>query len=147
MLTGSWIINTFKDNPFETGFFLPPAPEGMQTMPPARLGGGYFVDAATERPEEAEAFLAFHFDPANAIHSVEGMPVIPSRGLEGTVADLSPSSARWPRCWAETIWGFNVDVLMPKAFNTTMFDGFQAARSSERTAAEQAVALQASVAQ
>ena len=35
-------------------------------MPPAGLSSGYFVSAATEHPEEAERFLNFLFDPANA---------------------------------------------------------------------------------
>ena len=33
-LTGSWMIRSFQDSPFETGFFFLPAPEGGETLPP-----------------------------------------------------------------------------------------------------------------
>lgn len=145
-LTGSWMINTFKDNPFQTGFFFLPAPEGMTTMPPAGLGGGYFVSAATEHPEEAERFLSYLFDPANAALWVEGMSVIPSYSLEGSGAELSPLLAQAAEALGGDAMGVNIDVLTPEAFNTTMLDGFQAVLGGERTAAEQAAALQASVA-
>ena len=146
-LTGSWMINTFKDNPFETGFFFLPAPSGMTTMPPAGLGGGYFISAATEHPEEAEAFLKFLFDPANAKLWVEGMSVIPSYSLEGTDAQMSPLLQEAVAALGGDAMGVNIDVLTPEAFNTTMLDGFQAVLGGERTAAEQATALQGSVAQ
>ena len=146
-LTGSWMINTFKDNPFETGFFFLPAPAGMTTMPPAGLGGGYFISAATEHPDEAETFLKFLFDPGNAKLWVEGMSVIPSYSLEGTDAQMSPLLQEAVAALGGDAMGVNIDVLTPEAFNTTMLDGFQAVLGGERTAEEQATALQASVAQ
>jgi raffinose/stachyose/melibiose transport system substrate-binding protein len=146
-LTGSWMINTFKDNPFDTGFFFLPAPEGMATMPPAGLGGGYFVSAATEHPEEAEAFLSFLFDPANAALWVEGMSVIPSYSLEGAGVEMSPLLQEAAAALGGDAMGVNIDVLTPEAFNTTMLDGFQAVLAGDRTAEEQAAAMQASVAQ
>ena len=42
--------------------------------------------------------------------------------------------------------GYNIDVLMPDAFNTAMKDGFQAVLAGDRTPEEQAAALQAAVA-
>ncbi len=146
-LTGSWMINTFQDNPFQTGFFFLPAPEGMTTMPPAGLGGGYFVSATTEHPEEAERFLSFLFDPANAALWVEGMSVIPSYSLEGAGAELSPLLAQAAEALGGDTMGVNIDVLTPEAFNTIMLDGFQAVLGGQRTAEEQATALQASVSQ
>lgn len=146
-ITGGWMINGFKDNPFETGFFFLPAPEGMEAMPPAGLGGGYFVNAATEHPEEAEAFLAFLFDPANAALWVEGMSVIPSYSLEGAAVEMSPLLAEAAKALGGDAMGVNIDVLTPEAFNTTMLDGFQAVLGGDRSAEEQAKALQDSVAQ
>ncbi len=146
-ITGGWMINGFKDNPFETGFFFLPAPEGMATMPPAGLGGGYFVNAATEQPEAAERFLSFLFDPANAALWVEGMSVIPSYSLEGAGVEMSPLLAEAAAALNSGAMGVNIDVLTPEAFNTAMLDGFQAVLGGERTAAEQAAALQAAVAQ
>lgn len=146
-LTGSWMINTFKDAPFEAGFFPLPAPEGMETMPPAGLGGGYFVSAATEHPEEAETFLKFLFDPANAALWVEGMSVLPSYSLEDAQVEMTPLLQQASDALAGDKMGVNVDVLTPEAFNTTMLDGFQAVLGGDRSAEEQAKALQDSVAQ
>jgi raffinose/stachyose/melibiose transport system substrate-binding protein len=39
-------------------------------------------------------------------------------------------------------FGYNIDVLAPQNFNTVMFDGFQEVLGGERTAQEQAEALQ-----
>ena len=146
-LTGAWMINTFKDNPFDTGFFFLPAPAGMETMPPAGLGGGYFVSAATEHPAEADRFLGFLFDPANAALWIEGMSTIPSYSLEGADVEMSPLLTEAVAALGGDAMGVNIDVLTPEAFNTTMLDGFQAVLGGERTAEEQAAALQASVAQ
>ena len=146
-LTGAWMINTFKDNPFETGFLPLPAPDGMATMPPAGLGGGYFVSAATEHPAEAEAFLKFLFDPANAALWVEGMSVIPSYSLEGAAVEMTPLLRDAAAALGGEAMGVNIDVLTPEAFNTAMLDGFQAVLGGERTPEEQAAAMQASVAQ
>lgn len=146
-ITGGWMINGFKDNPFATGFFFLPAPDGMATMPPAGLGGGYFVNAATGQPEAAETFLAFLFDPANAALWVEGMSVIPSYSLEGAGVEMSPLLSEAAAALGAGAMGVNIDVLTPEAFNTAMLDGFQAVLGGERTAAEQAAALQAAVAE
>jgi raffinose/stachyose/melibiose transport system substrate-binding protein len=145
-ITGGWMINGFKDNPFATGFFFLPAPDGMATMPPAGLGGGYFVNAATGQSEAANTFLAFLFDPANAALWVEGMSVIPSYSLEGAGVEMSPLLAEAAAALGAGAMGVNIDVLTPEAFNTVMLDGFQAVLGGDRTAAEQATALQASVA-
>jgi raffinose/stachyose/melibiose transport system substrate-binding protein len=146
-ITGGWMINAFNENPFATGFFFLPAPDGMATMPPAGLGGGYFVNAATTQGEAANTFLAFLFDPANAALWVEGMSVIPSYSLEGAAVEMSPLLAEAASALTAGAMGVNIDVLTPEAFNTVMLDGFQAVLGGERTAAEQATALQASVAQ
>jgi raffinose/stachyose/melibiose transport system substrate-binding protein len=141
-MTGSWVIPTFADAPFTVDFFFLPAPEGGTMMPPAGLGSGYFISAATAHPEAAERFLAFIFDPANASHWVEGMSVIPPYKLEEGSVNASPLLAETMRSLNPEAMGLNIDVLTPEAFNTTMLDGFQAVLAGDRTAAEQAAALQ-----
>jgi raffinose/stachyose/melibiose transport system substrate-binding protein len=145
-LTGSWMIRQFKDTPFETGFFFLPAPAGGTTMPPAGLGSGYFVSAATEVPEAADTFLTFLFDPANAQYWID-MSVVPPYSLEGVEVEMSPLLQEAMAALGTETMGVNIDVLTPEAFNTAMLDGFQAVLGGDRTAEEQAAALQASVAQ
>ena len=47
VMTGSWMIPTLQEAPFNVDFFFLPAPEGGTTTPPAGLSSGYFVSAAT----------------------------------------------------------------------------------------------------
>jgi raffinose/stachyose/melibiose transport system substrate-binding protein len=146
-MTGSWIIPVFEEAPFKTDFFFLPAPEGGTTMPPAGLGSAYFVSAASENSEAADRFLTFLFDPANANYWVEQMAIIPPYNIEPGSLNVSPLMAETMQSLDTGEMGLNIDVLTPEPFNTTMLDGFQAMLSEERTAAEQAAALQASVAE
>ena len=117
-------------------------------MPPAGLSSGYFISAATEHPEEAERFLTFLFDPANAKDWVEQIAVIPPYAIDASTLDVSPLIAETISSLADPeAMGVNIDVLTPEAFNTTMHDGFQAVLAEDRTAEEQAAALQASMQQ
>ncbi len=146
-MTGSWIIPTLADAPFAVDFFFLPAPEGGTTMPPAGLSSGFFISAASEHPEEAERFLTFLFDPANAKHWVEQVSVIPPYAIDPATLDVSPLMAETISSLADPeAMGVNIDVLTPEAFNTTMLDGFQAVLGGDRTPEEQAAELQASIA-
>lgn len=145
MVTGTWLIKTMSDSDIDTGWFFLPAPEGMTTLPPAGLGSGYFVSAATEHPEEAKTFLEFLFDPANAKYWVEGMSVVPPYAVDTADMEVAPLTSFAMEALATVPMGYNIDVLTPDAFNTTMLDGFQAVLGGDRTPAEQAEALAASV--
>lgn len=146
-LTGSWMIATFKNNPFDTGFFFLPSEDGTNPLPPAGLGSGYFISKNTEHPEEAKEFLKFLFDPANAHFWVEDMSVLPPYPVDASGMDI-PSLLQFAlSALAEVEMGFNIDVLTPDKFNTAMSDGFQAVIAGDRSAAEQAAALQQAMAQ
>lgn len=145
MVTGTWLIQAMNDSGLDVGWFFLPAPDGMTTLPPAGLGSGYFVSAGTEHPEEAQAFLEFLFDPANASYWVEGMSVVPPYAVDTAGMEIAPLTAFAMEALATVPMGYNIDVLTPDAFNTTMLDGFQAVLGGDRTAAEQAAALAASV--
>lgn len=146
-LTGSWMIRDFKDTDFETGIFFLPAPGGGDPRPPAGLGSGYFVSAKTEHPEEAKAFLSFLFDPANAHFWVEQMSALPPYAVDTSDLETSSLIEFALDALAGVDMGFNIDVLTPDQFNTTMSDGFQAVIGGSRTAEEQAAALEESMAQ
>lgn len=117
----------------------------MDTLPPAGLGSGYFMSASTEHPEEAEKFLAFLFDPANASYWVEGMSVVPPYAVDTAGIEIAPLTGFAMEALATVPMGYNINVLTPDAFNTTMLDGFQAVLGGDRTPEEQAAALAASV--
>lgn len=75
------------------------------------------------------------------------MSVIPPYDVDTSTLDVSPLLAQTMDALATVQMGYNIDVLTPEAFNTAMLDGFQAVLAGDRTAAEQAAAMQASVAQ
>ena len=143
-MTGSWMIRTFKDTTFKTGSFFLPAPAGKPTLPPAGLGSGYFISSATKSPAEAERFIAFLYDPVNAAYWVEQMSVIPPYKVDATTLNISPLLAQTMDALSTMSMGYNIDVLTSAAFNTAMQDGFQAVLGGERTAEDQAKAMQAS---
>ena len=116
-------------------------------MPHAGLGSAYSISTASDSHETANRFLAFLFDPANASYWVEQMAIIPPYNIEAGSLNVSPLMAETMQSLDTGGMGLNIDVLTPEPFNTTMLDGFQAMLSEERTAAEQAAALQASVAE
>jgi raffinose/stachyose/melibiose transport system substrate-binding protein len=146
-MTGSWVIPVFGEAPFKIDFFFLPAPNGGTTMPPAGLGSGWFVSAATQQPEAAERFLKFLYDPANASYWVEQMSIIPPYSMDASTLNASPLMAETMQSLNPEAMGLNIDVLTPEAFNTTMLDGFQAVLAGDRTPEEQAAALQAAMPQ
>ena len=146
-MTGSWMIRSFKDTPFQTNSFFLPAPAGGTTLPPAGLGSGYFITSASPNADAAERFLTFLYDPANASYWVEQMSVIPPYDVDTSSLEVSPLLAQTMEALSTMQMGYNIDVLTPEAFNTAMLDGFQAVLAGDRTAAEQAAAMQASMAQ
>ena len=144
-ITGTWQIGSFSASDFPVGWFFLPKPGGGDPLPPAGLGSGYFISSATQHPEEAKKFLAYLFDPANAAHWVEGLQIVPPYKVDTTNLKVSPLLSFAMDALAKVPMGYNIDVLMPDAFNTAMLNGFQAVLAGDRTPAEQAAALQATV--
>ena len=142
-ITGTWLLSDVIENAtFEPGWFFLPNPAGGQPVPPAGLGSGYFVSAATEHPEEAIAFLDFLFDPANAATWTEQMLIIPPYDVDTTDLDVPRLYSFAVDALANIDMGYNVDVLAPDSFNTVMSDGFQAVLLGRKTPEEQAADLQ-----
>ncbi len=146
-MTGSWMIRDFKDTSFQTQSFFLPAPAGGTQQPPAGLGSGYFITSASKNVEAAERMLSFFYDPANAKYWVEDMSSIPPYDVDTATLNVSPLLAQTMDILATKEMGYSIDILMPQAFNTVMQDGFQAVLAGERTAQEQATALQAAMTQ
>lgn len=149
-ITGTWMIGgyTNPDNMADpVGFFFYPSIDGKPPAPPAGLGSGYFISKKTKNPEAALKYLDFLFSADNAGRWMEGMSIIPpiqvdasqykiSELLGFTLAQLQQNADKM---------GYNIDVLTPDNFNTTMFDGFQEVIGKTRTPAEQADALEAAM--
>lgn len=146
-ITGTWMIGgyTNTDNMADpVGFFFYPSIAGKAAAPPAGLGSGYFVSKKTANPEAALRFLDFLFSEGNAARWMEGMSIIPPIQVDASkynISDLLRFTLEQLSQNASTM-GYNIDVLTPDNFNTTMFDGFQEVIGKTRTPAEQAIALE-----
>jgi raffinose/stachyose/melibiose transport system substrate-binding protein len=145
-LTGTWMIPDYSNPdvmPDPVGFFFYPSVGGKSIAPPAGLGSGYFVSADVENPEAAYEFLDFLFSDEAAQVWVEELRRIPPVQLEGEfdVPELLSFTMEAVRESRDSM-GYNIDVLVPNEFVTTMFDGFQEVIGGRRSPEEQADALQ-----
>jgi len=143
-ISGTWAISSLveKQIPFQVGWFFVPAPQG-DALPPAGLGSGYFISAATKHPKEAVAFLDFLFDPKNGRTWTETMLVMPPYDVDTSGFQLPDLFRTVIDSVAGVTMGFNIDVLTPARFNTVMSDGFQAVLLGQKTPEQQAQDLKA----
>jgi raffinose/stachyose/melibiose transport system substrate-binding protein len=146
--TGSWFINDLAVGAdFESGYVPFPAPDGPGVFA-SGLGSGPFVSAATDNPEGAIELLGFLASEEHARWTVENLKTIPPRPVDTAGLDVDPLLEQ---VLGEVSalseggggLGYNIDVLMPEAFNEAMFDGVQAVLTGQSTPAEVAATLQA----
>jgi raffinose/stachyose/melibiose transport system substrate-binding protein len=147
--TGTWLVpeidETVQD--FEVGFFPFPSIDGSQVAPPSGVGGGLFVAGNTKHPEAAIKLVDYlQFNRQRVREDLEKFNQIPPFPPDTSGLELTPlfRSVLQDLKQAENPddFGYNIDVLAPQNFNTVMFDGFQEVLGGERTAQEQADALQ-----
>ena len=145
--TGTWLVAELEETvrDFEIGFFPFPSIDGSSVSPAAGVGSGFFVAADTDEPEAAIKLLDFFQSQKTGQRTAEEFNTIPAYPLDTSALDVPPlfkevltdlSSA------PESSFGYNIDVLTPVEFNEVMFDGFQDVLNADRTAQEQADALQ-----
>ncbi|WP_369253170.1 ABC transporter substrate-binding protein [Geodermatophilus amargosae] len=146
--TGSWFVNDLAVGAdFESGYVPFPAPDGEGVFS-SGLGSGPFVAANTDNPEGAIQLLDFLASEEHGQWTVENLQQIPPRPVDTTGLDVDPLLAQ-VLDQVSTLsegggeLGYNIDVLMPEAFNDTMFDGVQAVLTGQSTPAEVAASLQA----
>ncbi len=146
--TGSWFVNDLAlAADFESGYVPFPAPDGEGVFS-SGLGSGPFVAANTDDPEGAIALLDFLVSEEHGQWTVENLQAIPPRPVDTSGLDVDPLLAQ-VLDQVSTLsegggeLGYNIDVLMPEAFNDVMFDGVQAVLTGQSTPAEVAASLQA----
>ncbi len=146
--TGSWFVNDLAIGAdFESGYIPFPAPDGEGIFA-SGLGSGPFVSANTDNPEGAIALLDFLASEEHGQWVVENLQAIPARPVDTQGLDVDPLLAQVLDEVSALSeggggLGYNIDVLMPEAFNEAMFDGVQAVLTGQSTPAEVAAALQA----
>jgi raffinose/stachyose/melibiose transport system substrate-binding protein len=146
--TGSWFVNDLAgDAAFESGYVPFPSADGEGVFA-GGLGSGPFVAANTDDPEAAIQLLDFLASAEHGSWTVENLQTIPPRPVDIDGLDVDPLLAQvldHVSALAEGSGelGYNIDVLMPEAFNQAMYDGVRAVLTGQATPEEVATALQA----
>jgi raffinose/stachyose/melibiose transport system substrate-binding protein len=150
--TGSWFINDLAiDADFESAYISFPSQDGEGVFA-GGLGSGPFVAANTDNPEGAIELLDFLASEEHGQWTVENLQTIPPRPVDTEGLDVDPLLAQvldQVSALAEGggELGYNIDVLMPEAFNEAMWDGVQAVLTGQSTPEEVAASLQAAAEQ
>lgn len=149
--TGSWLLSDIEQNMPDAEITFVPFPAvtgGQGRFWNSGLGSNWVIASQSPHQAEAAQFLDFLISPdAAEIWAEVGNTALPvtldTETLEvsplfRTVADvLNTASA------GEIALGYNIDVLVPAAFNEVMQSGFQAVLAGDKTAEEQAADMQA----
>ena len=145
--TGSWLVAEIEDNAdFEVGYIPFPGPDGPGIFA-GGLGSGPYVSANTDNEEASLEFLDFLASPEHATWTVENLATIPPREVDTGDLDVSPLFAQVLEDTADLSasgdFGYNIDVLVPDAFNEAMYDGMQAVFTGQSTPEQVAATLEA----
>jgi len=146
--TGSWFIPEVEANTdFEVGYIPFPSEDGPGIFT-AGLGSGPLVSANTDNPEAAIKFVDFMVSPEHGKWAVENLGTIPPYPVDTADVDALPllrqvieDTATFASGSADL--GTNIDVVADDVFNQTMYDGFQAIFTGQKTAQQVAEELEA----
>ncbi|HYO30809.1 MAG TPA: extracellular solute-binding protein [Thermomicrobiales bacterium] len=149
--TGNWLISDITANmpDYELEFVpFPPIEGGAGSFFDTGVGSAYMISASSPNQEEAAQFLDYLFSPEVVQRWVaEANYVVPAEfdieAVEATPLFRSVLETLAASIAGEEQLGYNIDVLAPPAFNDVMLNGFQAVLAGDRTAEEQAAAMQA----
>ena len=149
--TGSWLLSDIEQNmPDDDVEFVPfPAVDGGKgRFWDSGLGSNWVISSHSQHQEEAGELLDFMISPdAAKVLAEEGNIALPvqldTSGLEvsplfKTVLDVLNSASS-----GDIQLGYNIDVLVPAAFNDVMQSGFQAILANAKTPEQQAADMQA----
>jgi raffinose/stachyose/melibiose transport system substrate-binding protein len=145
--TGSWFVNDLAaDADFESAYISFPSADSEGVFA-AGLGSGPFVSANTDNPEGALELLDFLASEEHGQWTVENLQTIPTRPVDTSGLDVDPLLAQVLDQVSSLSegggeLGYNIDVLMPEAFNQAMYDGMQAVLTGQATPEEVAASLQ-----
>jgi raffinose/stachyose/melibiose transport system substrate-binding protein len=126
---GTWLIADILDqvsNPDNIGLLLLPSASGQPVAAASGIGSCFSVAASTKNPALAVDFLDFITNKISAEKWINQGQVIPAN------TTINLGSIQLPRLMAQAIEGanlnhaYNLDVVMPSAWNDAMGNGLQA---------------------
>jgi raffinose/stachyose/melibiose transport system substrate-binding protein len=149
--TGNWLISDITTNmpDYDVGFVPFPAIDGgAGSFWDTGVGSAYMISASSPNQEAAGQFLDYLFSPEIVQRWVDEANFVVPAEFDIDAIDATPLQRSVLETLAASIageeqLGYNIDVLAPPAFNDVMLNGFQAMLAGDRTAEEQAAAMQA----
>jgi raffinose/stachyose/melibiose transport system substrate-binding protein len=149
--TGSWIAGEIATNmPDQDVQFVtfPLIKEGNQPTWISGVGSAYYINAATEHPAEAAAFIDSLFSQEAVEQWLGEAKYFVPVEFDASAIELDPVTAQIVAVLQEAgdsgaQFGYNIDVMTSPAFNDVMLNGFQAMLNGDKTAEQQAADLQA----
>jgi raffinose/stachyose/melibiose transport system substrate-binding protein len=140
--TGTWLISEIPST-FNAGFmFFPAVPGGAGIFPASDLGGGYWINAKTQHPDEAAKWLDFMFSTEAAKIWYEDLSTVPPVNVDTSTFKLNPLLSYSMQIIQNQKTGYNFDPLMPANFVTAEGAGFQAIILGEKTPEQLAAELE-----
>ena len=112
------------------------------------VGSAFYINASTAHPDEAAAFVDFLFNQDSVEKWLGEAKYFVPVAFDASAIDLDPVTAQIVTVLQEAgdsgaLFGYNIDVMAPPAFNDMMQNGFQAVLAGDKTAEQQAADLQA----
>ena len=147
--SGSWLAGDIATNMADQDVQFTPFPlikEGNQPTWISGVGSAFYINAKTEHPDEAAAFIDFLFSQDSVAKWLgEAKYFVPVQ-FDASAVDVDPVTAQIVAVLQSDSgaqFGYNIDVMAPPAFNDMMQNGFQAVLAGDKTAEQQAADLQA----
>lgn len=149
--TGSWIAGEIATNMPDQEVVYVPFPlikDGNEPTWISGVGSAYYINAATEHPDEAAAFVDFLFNQDSVEKWLGEAKYFVPVDFDASAVELDPVTTQIVEVLqaageSDAQFGYNIDVMAPPAFNDMMQNGFQAMLNGDKTAEQQAADLQA----
>ncbi len=149
--TGSWIAGEIATNMPDQDVQFVPFPLIKESNEPtwiSGVGSAFYINASTAHPDEAAAFVDFLFNQDSVEKWLGEAKYFVPVAFDASALDLDPVTAQIVTVLQEAgdsgaLFGYNIDVMAPPAFNDMMQNGFQAVLAGDKTAEQQAADLQA----
>lgn len=148
---GSWLTGDIETNMPDSDIQFVPFPiieEGKEPTWVSGVGSAFYINAATQHPEEAAMLVDYLFSQEAVEQWVGGSKYFVPVDFDASAIELGPLSSQivdvlQGAATSGEQFGYNVDVLAPPSYNDMMQNGFQAVIAGDKTPEQQAADLQA----
>ncbi|MFN8679102.1 MAG: extracellular solute-binding protein [Thermomicrobiales bacterium] len=149
--SGSWLASEIATNMSDQDVQFTTFPlikEGNEPTWISGVGSAFYINAGSQHPDEAAAFVDFLFNQDSVAKWLGEAKYFVPVAFDASTIEIDPVTAQIVTVLQEAgssgaQFGYNIDVMAPPAFNDMMQSGFQAVLAGDKTAEQQAADLQA----